>query len=113
MLQDFSSEHVPEQRRGFVNSCCPFKSENVPIEWLRVLLGLCQFHVQLAGQWIAYLWYQPLTTTAYSLRVLRPLAGRFRQDTALLRAAVTVDTFTTPAGVYRDPEPRKRCEHGR
>jgi hypothetical protein len=79
-----------------VSSWCPFKSENAPIEWLRVLLGL-----------------QPLTTTAYSLRVLRPLAGHFRQDSELIRAAVRVDTFATPAGAFRDPEPRKRCEHER
>lgn len=75
MLQDFSSEHILEQRLGFANSWGPFKSENAPVEWLRVLVD------------------------------------RSGQDAGFLRAAGSVGTFATPAGLYRNMEPRKRRAH--
>lgn len=79
MFQDYSNEHVQKMGRGFVNRWWPFKSGNVPIEWLHMLSGLCQFHVQLAGQWIACLWYQPLSinSTRSLLRITNHLATVF------------------------------------
>ena len=101
MFQNISSEHVPEQGRGFVNPWWPFKSDKVPMEWLSVLLGLCQFHVQLAGQWIACLWYQ--SPSVNSTRSLLRITDHV--------AAVGTDTFATPTGAYHGLEPRKRFEH--
>ena len=49
MFQNFSSKHVPEQRRRLANPWQPFKSDNISIEWLHVLLGSQTHSVNFTG----------------------------------------------------------------
>jgi hypothetical protein len=99
MVQNFSNKHIPEQGRGSVNPWWPFKSDQVSIEWLPVLLGL-----------------QPLTDTAYSLRVQRvqrvqrvlcTQASYFRQASLLIRATVRFNTLDTTTGAFHITPTRK------